>query len=177
MDKNWDRWQIGGFLFTSIAGTFLHFLFDLTGGSAAAAIFSAVNESIWEHMKLIYYPMVLFAILEWYFAGKFHPKYWCIKLTGLLLALTAIPVVYYTYTGILGNSADWFNIAIFFMAAGGAYWAEYRLVSKDLHCPFGKGTAILIIIAIGILFTVFTFRPPHTPLFQDPISGGYGFLN
>ena len=43
-------------------GTLLHFLFDWTGGNAVVALFSAVNESIWEHLKLLFYPMVLFAV-------------------------------------------------------------------------------------------------------------------
>lgn len=51
-------------------GTFLHFLFDLRGQSVIAALFLAVNESIWEHMKLMYYPMLLFAWLEGHFWGK-----------------------------------------------------------------------------------------------------------
>ena len=58
MKQSISYWQMAGFLFTSILGTFLHFLFELSGRSVIAAIFSAVNESIWEHMKLIYYPML-----------------------------------------------------------------------------------------------------------------------
>ena len=60
MKQTISRWQMGGFLFTSVLGTALHFLFDLPGGSAVAALFSAVNESIWEHIKLIYYPCCWF---------------------------------------------------------------------------------------------------------------------
>ena len=64
MKKSISYRQMMGFLFTSVLGTFLHFLFDLTGGSLPAALVSAVNESIWEHMKLLFYPMVLFALVE-----------------------------------------------------------------------------------------------------------------
>ena len=70
MKESIPRWQIAGFLFTSVLGTFLHFLFDLTGGSTVAALFSAVNESIWEHIKLIYYPMLIFSLIVWQFWGK-----------------------------------------------------------------------------------------------------------
>ena len=78
MKQSISYWQVAGFLFTSILGTFLHFLFDLSGQSVIAAIFSAVNESIWEHMKLIYYPMLLFALIEFQFWGKDHKQFWCI---------------------------------------------------------------------------------------------------
>lgn len=176
MQKNHGAWQVAGFIFTSILGTFLHFLFDLTGENLVAGMFSAVNESIWEHMKLIFYPMVLFAIIEWNYIGRKTPGYWCIKLTGLLLALIMIPVIYYTYTGILGTSADWFNIAIFFIAAGAAYWTQYKMLTNDVKCPLGSAESVVIMIIIFALFTFFTFNPPHIPLFKDPISGKYGFF-
>ena len=174
MGSKWGAWQIGGFVFTSVLGTLLHFLFDFTDGNWITGLFSAVNESIWEHMKLIYYPMILFAVIQWFFIGQQVPHYWCVKLIGLLLALTIIPTIYYTYTGALGGSADWFNITIFFLAAGAAYWVEYKMVRCRKIYPLANGWAIAIIASIGILFTIFTFYPPKVPLFQDPISGTYG---
>ena len=117
MNKSVPPWQIAGFLFTSVAGTLLHFLFDWTGGNVAAALFSAVNESIWEHMKLLFYPMVVFAVAECFAWGREATGFWCVKLVGILIGLVLIPVVYYTYTGILGINADWFNIAIFFISS------------------------------------------------------------
>lgn len=175
MNTSISCWQIAGFFFTSIAGTFLHFLFDLTGQNMLAALFSAVNESIWEHMKLIYYPMFLFALIEHRFKGKTYGQFWCIKLLGILLGLILIPIIYYSYTGILGVSADWFNIAIFFIAAGGAFWLENLLFQRKGSCRLEPRTAFLLICAIGVIFTVLTFVPPHIPFFQDPITGSYGF--
>lgn len=168
-------WQIAGFLFTSILGTFLHFLFDLSGQSLAAALFSAVNESIWEHMKLIYYPMLLFALLESRFWGKKHRPFWCVKLAGILLGLVLIPVSYYTYTGILGASSHWINITIFFIAAGAAFWLETILFQQERSCRLHSLTAFLLICTFGILFTVWTFFPPQIPFFKDPVTGSFGF--
>ena len=102
MSQTISRWQLGGFLFTSVLGTALHFFFELTGGSAGAALVSAVNESIWEHMKLIYYPMVLFAGLQALFRRPVPETFWCIKLASVSLGLVLVPVLYYSYTGILG---------------------------------------------------------------------------
>lgn len=165
--------KMAGFIFTSIVGTLLHFLFDLTGGNWAAGLVSAVNESIWEHMKLIYVPMVIFAVIEWKFTGKDICGFWCVKLRGILLALILIPVLYYAYTGILGISADWFNIAIFFIAAGAAY--RYEAKAERRPCGMGNKAAVGIILLIGLIFAVLTFFPPHIPLFRDPITGTYGF--
>lgn len=175
MNRSIPYWQVAGFLFTSIFGTFLHFLFDLSGQSMIAALFSAVNESIWEHMKLIYYPMFLFALIENRFWGKKNKHFWCIKLVGILLGLMLIPIIYYTYTGILGISADWFNITIFFISAGAAYLVETLLFQREYTCRLHSSTAFLMISLISVVFTVWTFFPPHIPFFQDPISGTYGF--
>ena len=101
MKKSISYRQMMGFLFTSVLGTFLHFLFDLAGGSLPAALVSAVNESIWEHMKLLFYPMVIFAAVEFRFAKPLPDSFWWIKLTGILAGLGLIPVLYYCYTGLL----------------------------------------------------------------------------
>ena len=175
MKKTIPSWQIGGFLFTSVLGTFLHFLFDLTGGSIPAALVSAVNESIWEHLKLLFYPMFLFAWVEFFRWGKDSATFWCTKLKGILLGLLLIPMVYYTYTGILGVSADWFNITIFFLAAAFAFRAETSWLLQQTPCPLGNRTALLMLFLICALFAVLTFAPPAIPFFEDPITGTYGF--
>lgn len=175
MKKSIPYWQVVGFIFTAVVGTLLHFLFDWTGGNVAAALFSAVNESIWEHMKLIFYPMLVFALVEYSVWGKDCPAFWCIKLIGILAGLALIPVVYYTYTGILGVSADWFNITIFFIAAGVSYLLESRLFQNPQVCPLSSKYAVLLLCLISLTFTVLTFLPPHIPFFRDPITGTYGF--
>ena len=168
------KWQIAGFVFTGVLGTLLHFLFDWTGGSVIAALFSAVNESIWEHMKLLFYPMLLFAGIEYRFWGKKNPSFWCVKLVGILTGLALIPVLYYAYTGILGVSADWFNVVIFFIAAGVTYLLETKLFERGFRCRF-SGAAFICLLLVAVTFTVLTFLPPRIPLFQDPITGTYGF--
>lgn len=175
MKKSIPYWQVAGFIFTAVVGTFLHFLFDLTGGSVIAALVSAVNESIWEHLKLVFYPMVVFALIEYFFWGKDCKSFWCIKLIGILIGLVLIPVVYYTYTGILGVSADWFNVTIFFLVAGVVFWIETKLFQSEFTCPVGSKLAVVLICLIAVAFTVLTFVPPHIPFFQDPMTGTYGF--
>lgn len=177
MKKEIAYWQMGGFIFTAIVGTLLHFFFDWTGGSAFFALFSAVNESIWEHLKLLFYPMVAVAVIQYFVWGKGTKSFWCIKLIGILVGLTLVPVTYYTYTGILGVRADWFNITIFFLAAAFVYWLEAKLLQRQFSCEGGSKAAVGLVVLMAILFTVFTFAPPHIPFFQDPVTGTYGFQN
>lgn len=166
--------KLAGFLFVSVAGTFLHFLYDLTGKNLAAGLISAVNESIWEHMKLIFYPMVLVSLVEYRLTKGERSLIRCSTLAGILLALVLIPVLYYTYTGILGVSADWFNVTIFFLAAGAAYWLEYRIESGNCCCRVSFKVWMLILLLIAAAFTAATFCPPRIPLFRDPLSGTWG---
>ena len=78
MKRDISLWQLGGFSFTALAGTLLHFLYDLTGESVLAAPFSGVNESTWEHMKLLYFPLLIFALIQSRFF-KERKGFWCIK--------------------------------------------------------------------------------------------------
>ena len=166
MERRIGLWQMAGFLFTSVAGTLLHFVYDWSGENLFVGLFSAVNESIWEHMKLVYVPMLAFALFQRRFASG--QNFWCIKLAGILTALILIPSLYYTYTGALGISADWFNITIFFLAAGAAYYLETRAFQREASCLIPSGLSLGLILLIGLLFVLFTFYPPGIPLFADP---------
>ena len=67
MKRSIGLWQLMGFAVTSLFGTILHFLYDWLSESKWAAPFSGVNESTWEHMKLLYWPLLLFAIFQSFF--------------------------------------------------------------------------------------------------------------
>ena len=166
---------MSGFIFTAVLGTILHFAFDWTGANGVLALFSAVNESIWEHMKLLYYPMLLFSVIEYKAWGREYPGFWCVQLVGQLVGLTLIPVLYYTYTGSLGVEVDWFNITIFFLTAGLSFYLEAKLLQKGHSCRIAPKAALAMLLTISMIFTVFTFWTPKIPLFRDPVTGSYGF--
>lgn len=169
------NWQIAGFAFTVITGMFFHFLFDLTNGSIAAAFVSPVNESIWEHIKLLFFPMFVYALFEYCFWNKEYAQFWCIKLKCIFMGMILIPTLYYTYTGITGRSLDWLNIVIFFGVAGAVYLMETRMFLKNKSCRISPRYALVMLCITGVLFFLFTFYPPNIPLFQDPVSKTYGF--
>lgn len=169
-------WQITGFIFTGLLGVLLHFLYDITGESVLVSPFCAVNESIWEHIKLLYFPLLLFTLLQSRFLKEKYPNFWCAKLLGFVIGLSLIPTLYYLYTGALGMSADWFNIAIFFISAFSAYFTEYFILKRECLCHIKSGLAIFIILTMGAVLILFTYIPPHIPLFQDPITKTYGII-
>ena len=167
-------WQSAGFAAATFGGTILHFLYDWIGESILVSPFSGVNESTWEHMKLLFWPLFLFALVQRrFFRGQ--ENYWCVKLAQILLGLTLIPVLFYTYNGVFGQSPDWINVTIFYITAALVFLFERWAFKRDRHCK-SQQLAFAAICLLGVLFVVFTFKPPQIPLFRDPVTGTYGIL-
>ena len=173
MKRSIGPWQLFGFAVTSLVGTLLHFLYDWLGGSPWVAAISGVNESTWEHMKLLFVPMFLYAIVQSFFFRD-RKDFWCVKLRGILLGLILIPVIFYTYNGAIGKSPDFINIAIFFVSAAVAYIYETRLYNSEQIVCRSQKWAIAALCLIAICFVVFTFRTPMLNIFKDPITEAYG---
>ena len=166
-------WQAVGFALATLGGTILHFLYDWTGESILVSPFSGVNESTWEHMKLLFWPLFLFALVQKPFF-KDQQNYWCVKLSEILLGLVLIPVLFYTFNGTFGKSPDWINIVIFYLTVLFVFVFErWALKQNRLQCQFPQ-LSFATICLIGILFLTFTFMPPQIPLFRDPVTGNYG---
>ena len=173
MKRSMGLWQLMGFAVTALAGTLLHFLYDWLGQAIWIAPFSGVNESTWEHMKLLFWPMFIFAVIQSFFFRD-RKDFWCIKQRGILSGLILIPVLFYTYNGVIGKSPDFVNIAIFFVSAACAYIYETRLfTSGKVQCKIPRA-AFLSLCALAVLFVIFTFATPQIGIFKDPLSGTYG---
>jgi hypothetical protein len=157
--------------FATALGTILHFLYEWTGVLFFTPI-SAVNESTWEHMKILFFPMIIFACVQCYYF-KEYPSFWWVKLIGIFVGVGSIPILFYTYNGAFSTSPDWLNILFFFLAAGFGYLIEGILFKKEASIPLPI-IAIILLVGIAILFIVFTYSPPHVPLFHDPLTNSYG---
>ncbi len=173
MKRSVSKWQFIGFVSASVGGILLHYLYEWTNKNAVAAVFSGVNESTWEHMKLLFFPLFIFAIVQSFFFKEYE-DFWCIKLRGILLGIILIPVLFYTFNGAFGKSPDWLNIAFFFVSAAVSFIYETRRMKReDVMCISPKlSFAVLCIIAVA--FAVFTFLTPEIPLFKDPLTETYG---
>ena len=173
MKRSIGLWQLVGFAVTSLGGTLLHFLYDWLNKAAWIAPFSGVNESTWEHMKLLFWPTFIFAIVQSFFFRD-RKDFWCIKLRGILLGLALVPTVFYLYNGVIGKSPDFINIAIFFVSGAAAFLYEARLLNTEgVPCKSPK-ISLGILLAIALLFVIFTFITPKIGIFKDPLTGAFG---
>ena len=168
MKVSLKTWQIIGFIFTCVLGVFLHFLYDLTGGSILVMPFSAINESIFEHMKLLFFPMFIFAFIQSIYIEENYQNFWCVKFIGILSGTILIPVLYYTLNGAFGTLPDWTNIAIFFITAAVSYILEARLFGKENKMCSSGENAFLALCLLAVIIASLTFLPLDIPLFWDP---------
>ncbi len=173
MKRSIDWWQLIGFAVTSLGGTLLHFAYDWLDKAIWIAPFSGVNESTFEHMKLLFWPMLIFATIERLLFQELD-SFWCVKLRGILLGMLMIPVIFYTYNGTIGKSPDWINIAIFFVSAAVVYIYETKQFHKNTALCKNQNIAIAVLCLIAILFLLFTFKVPKIELFRDPLTNKFG---
>jgi len=171
---NYKTFCIWGTVFTIILGTVLHFTYDFFE-TDFVAIFSAVNESTWEHLKLIFFPVTIFAVIEYFIYGKKLENFWASKVISLLIGMAAIVVIFYTYNGVIGTNSDIFNISLFIASVILTYWLNCKFIENKL---FGSQLlnkiAVIGLIVLVVLFWVYTFYPPLLNIFRDPVTGGYG---
>ncbi len=173
MKRSIWQWQLSGFAVTSFLGTLLHFIYDWLGRSAWIAPFSGVNESTWEHMKLLFWPMFIFAIIQSFFFRDLK-NFWHVKCKGILLGIIIIPIIFYTLNGVIGQTPDWINISIFFLSAALAYIYESHLFATKTTGFKKDKSPIIILCTVAVLFIIFTFITPKIGLFKDPLTGSYG---
>ena len=173
MKRSIGLWQLAGFAAAALGGTLLHYLYDWLGEAVWIAPISGVNESTWEHMKLLFWPMFIFAVIESFFFRDIE-NFWCVKLKGTLLGLSLIPIMFYTYNGAIGRSPDWLNISIFFISAAIAYIYETRQFKSGSEICKNPKRALVSLIGIALLFVIFTFKAPELGIFRDPLTSTYG---
>lgn len=160
------------FIFISILGVLLHFTYEWSGDNPAVGLFSAVNESTWEHLKLIFFPMLLLTLTESLWAHiqekplpeNFLPA----RTIGILSGMAFIVVVFYTLNGVLGRNYEILNIALYFAGVIYALRTENRSKSRQMCINDYVSMTILAILAVA--FFAFTNYPPELGIFADPTT-------
>lgn len=172
MEKKLFRQCIFGFIFTGILGSLFHFVYEWSGCNSFTGLFFPVNESTWEHLKLLYLPYLIWSVIEYKVLDK-NKSLWFGKAIGLLVGMLAIISFFYSYNGITGKNIPFLNILSFFIGIAAAFTVDY-LIIRSGKCKNLEKVGITIFAVIGILFVLFSFIPPLIPLFKDPVTFTYG---
>lgn len=153
-------------LFLTLAGTLSHFLYSFTG-SPFIALFCPINESVWEHLKLLFFPFLFYSL--WHFARRkkkpYPPAYFYFRLVAVLCGMLAILMLFYTYTGISGKTSLALDILIFVIGIFLSLQTVSFFAKRASSVPSGTVTYLLWLVLV-LCFFIFTCFPPDLPLFH-----------
>ncbi|MFR7992452.1 MAG: DUF6512 family protein [Lachnospiraceae bacterium] len=166
-----------GIVFVCVLGTLSHFFYEWSGHLSFVGLFSPVNESVWEHMKLLFFPMLLYTVYVYFTFRTSIPFIQSILFAGILVGTFLIPTLFYTYSGILGKHIAAVDIAIFYVSVLCAFMTVTILL-KNLEsiassCEPAYLVLVKVLLAAAIVllfigFVVFTDNPPALGIFKAP---------
>lgn len=165
--KELKKFTVIGIIFVIAAGCVSHFVYGWSGNSRVLGLFCPVSESIWEHMKLLFFPMLVYGI---FMNRKCKAAYPCITpalLCSILAGTALIPVLFYTYSGVLGTNYPVLDVSTLFVSTALAFALAYRLT---LSCRLKSQEFLLKILVVftAVCFAVFSYYPPAMGIFVNP---------
>jgi hypothetical protein len=166
-------YEVVGTLCIIFLGSAFHFTYELSGKLAVVGAFSAVNESVWEHLKLPFWPSLLWMLIEINPLRKEVNNFFTAKAIGIIVMIGIIPTVFYAYT-VFTEEILAVDIATFIIAVIVGQIISCRLFKKGNPSKRTEIAAIIVIVLLAIIFVTFTFYPPHLSIFQDSNTGQYG---
>ncbi len=155
------------FIYIGILGFVSHFLYDLLGKSKIIGLFVPINESVWEHLKLLFFPVLLFVIIELIFYKKsFDVDFIAKKMFAVMIGMFSILIIFYTYSGIIGKSIVIVDIILFYISIL-VYMKAFEILSNIELNNFYKFLGTTLFFIVPIIFFITTFYPPNISIFQS----------
>lgn len=147
------------FAAATAAGFLLHFLYDWLP-NPLTALFSPVRESLWEHLKIIYWPYLAAALIATRKTGRDQLGRWLFSLLVISVVMLAAGYVYHISLG-LDNTV--FDIALYVLLMAVGFW-----LPTQLNPSGGRSFPLIVLtILLGLAIILFTFLPPDHILFSD----------
>lgn len=153
-----------------------HFAYDLFPNIIFSFIFP-VNESIWEHMKILFTTTIIYGIIDFYLLNKYNIKYNNFAFQLYFTATASIPIYLAIYLPIYKLIGEKIFISIFLLLIVYTItqYISYNIL-KDTEQKILNAIAVPIIITIYICFIYLTYNPPHNYIFFDTIKKTYGII-
>jgi hypothetical protein len=168
------KWELIGIAVISVLGSVLHFAFDWSGEWPPVGVIAAVNESVFEHLKLTFWPTVFYAAITYRLLKNTTNNFMVAKTAAVYVMPIAIIVFFYAYTTITGTENLIVDIVIFIVAVALGQLSSYRILTISRLPSSFSLLALTFLIILAVIYGLFTFYPPHVPFFLDAESGIYG---
>ena len=158
----------------SIMGTLSHFLYDITNHNKVIGLFSAVNESTWEHVKIALTPTLLWGFIDGFIYGT-NANYFFAKFISLFVIIILMPALYYGHKALIKKEIFILDIISFYIVIITSQYLFYLLLRIDT-IPY----IIQYLSCAGIFllfggYMIHTLMPAKNFLFKDPITNKYGY--
>lgn len=167
-------WTISGTVAIILLGTVLHYFYPWFGENRILGAFVPVNESVWEHLKLGYWGLLLFSIPEFFQIKSKVNNYFAAKFLGILVLEFSILGIFYTYTLFSQGPILWIDISSFVVGTLLCQALVFKLYLTQPLSPYFEWIAFFGFLGIGVLFAWFTYFPPQWPIFMDGNDFTYG---
>lgn len=174
--KLFKRLTIIGIPVIYLIATLLHFVYDLTNGSVLSILFGAVNESVWEHVKIFAVGYVIWSIIELLWVKPPFKKFVTAKTISLYFLSLSIIVFFYGYNAILDGPFLWLDLLSSAVFVTLAQLISYKLITSENSIEDYFAVALMLLMLYFIMFFSFTVFPPKIDLFKDPVTGMYGII-
>ncbi len=151
-----------------------HFGYDIFP-NFITSIFFPVNESIWEHMKMLYTTILLYGIIEYFLLEKFNIPYHNFLLAIFTKALLSIPIYLAIFLPFYYNFGENMPItfAILYITILIVSILEYFILKLN-RINFQKEISIVFIILVYCIMIFLTYKTPHKEIFFDTDEEKYG---
>ena len=167
----------------SVIGIFIlcfifHFVYEFLP-STITAIFFPVNESIWEHQKLIFTSVVMYGIIDYIILTKFNIKFNNFFLSLFISAFTIVPIflmIYLPFFYKIGPKM-FLNIGVMLIAIIISQVISYYILKTKNNYYYLNIISFILIIICYIVFAYLTYNPIKTELFFDTEEEKYGLNN
>ena len=164
---------IYSFLIISILGTILHFTHGWFKKGVLLHVLSAINESTWEHMKLLVFPTLLVMVFQFVYLRDIYSNLWNSLLILFLAEILTIPLLFEPLRVFIKKVPLFITILIFYFSIFVGLLLEYYFLSQEIFI-FKEYTCLVLILVLFVLFFIFTYFPPKFFLFKDPVTKRYG---
>lgn len=154
---------LAGAVFVAVFGTLLHFVYEWSGQLWFVGLFCPVSESTFDHLKLFFFPMLLFSLFMR--KGVSSPPFSTASLLfSTLIGTLCIPILFYTYRGILGYGIAALDISTFYISILLSFWLLYKRPDRK------NGEFLLWVLTLTVTgcFLTLTYSPPTLGLFTVP---------
>lgn len=153
----------------SVLGTLLHFAYEWSNKNPLFAVFGAINESVWEHLKLLFWPCFIITVAELLILKRQKEGFLLSRFAGAFCGMVTIVAVFYTLSGVLGSEIGWFNIILFYISVLLSFaLSDLFMKNKCFNFKHSVAWGFSLFLALSLLFAVFSFNPPNAGIFKEP---------